>query len=100
MLVIGGTISFDPANTEAAKAAAAAMMAATQQEAGCVHYAFSIDVADPSVMHVFEQWESEDALSAHFEAPHMVDFQAAIGGLGISGTDILKYQVSSSGPVR
>lgn len=100
MLVIAGTFTFDATQTEAAKAAAATMMAATHEEEGCIEYAFSIDVADPSVMHVFEAWESEEHLQAHFQTPHMAEFGAALANFGITGRDILKYQIASTGPVR
>ena len=30
----------------------------------------------------------------------MAEFGAAMGGLGVTGSDVLKYQISSSGPLR
>lgn len=99
MLIVAGTITFDPANTEAAKAAASKMMAATMEEPGCQDYVFSIDMSDGASIRVFEIWDSDEDLQAHFQTPHMAEFGAAIGGLGISGRDIVKYQVSSSEPL-
>ena len=100
MLIIAGTITFDPANTEKAKEAAAAVMAATREEPGNIAYAFSIDMADPSVIHVYEAWESQEALDAHFQTPHVAAFSAIVPELGFTGMDLLKHEVASSGPVR
>lgn len=99
MLIVAGTITFDPAETDAARAAASRMMAATMEEPGCRDYVFSIDVSDPAGMRIFEVWDSEEDLQAHFRMPHMAEFRAAIADLGISGRDIVKYQVSSSEPM-
>ena len=100
MLIIGGTIRLDPAKHEEAIAAASEMMDATRKEPGCVSYTMSADVQDPSVFHVFEEWESQGALDQHFQAPHMAKFQAAAAGLGIRGMDIQKYEIASKGPLR
>ncbi|MFV2040264.1 MAG: putative quinol monooxygenase, partial [Acidimicrobiales bacterium] len=100
MLIVAGTISFDPSKTEEARAAVSKMMAATHEEAGNIEYVFSIDMTDPGVMRLFEVWESQDALDAHFVAPHMEEFGVAVRELGVTGRDLLKYQVSSTGPVR
>ena len=99
MLIIAGTITFDPVHTETAKAAAAEMMAATLQEDGCQEYAFSIDMADEATIRIFEVWDSEDHLAAHFQTEHMKVYREKIAGIGVSGRDLSKYQVSSSEPL-
>jgi len=100
MLIIAGSITFDPSKTEEAKAAAKAVMAATRQEPGCIDYVFTIDLDDPATIRVFEAWESQEALDAHFATPHVAAFGEAVPALGISGMDMLKHEVASSGPVR
>ena len=99
MLAIAGRIQIDPANVEGATTAAIEMMAETHKEAGCISYTFSADLAEPGVFHIFEEWESQDALDFHFETPHMAKFQCLIGGLGVKDMKVQKYQVSSVGPV-
>ena len=47
MLVVAGVIGIDPANRDAAVAAALRMMEETQREPGCISYTFSADLADP-----------------------------------------------------
>ena len=100
MLVIAGHIRIDPAKRPLAEDAAREMMQATRREAGCLAYVFSADLGDPGLFHLFEEWESQAALEAHFASPHMAAFQAAVGGLGVKRVAIQRYEVSSVGPVR
>ena len=99
MLVIAGTISLDPAHRDAAIEAAKEMMAATLEEPGCISYAFSADLADPGEFRIFEEWQDQAALDAHFQMPHMASFQAKMGGFGIRGMDVKRYEVASVGPL-
>ncbi len=53
----------------------------SRKESGCLTYAFSVDINDPTIMRIYERWESMEALEAHFKAPHMAVFQKALGGI-------------------
>jgi quinol monooxygenase YgiN len=99
MLVIAGHIRIDPAKREVAVAAADDVMEATRREKGCLAYTFSADLHDEGLIHLFEEWDSQEALDAHFKAPHMATFQAAIPGLGVKEMKIRRYEVSSAGPL-
>lgn len=100
MLIVAGEIEIDPARREEAIAAAREMMEATRREAGCLAYAFSADLADSGRFRIFEEWESQAALDAHFATPHMAAFQGRVAGLGVRGMRIRKYEVASVGPLR
>ena len=100
MLVIAGVITLDAAKREQAIAAASVMMSETRKEAGCISYAFSADLEDPGSFRIFEEWESQDALDAHFATPHMATFQCNVGGLGVTEMAVQKYQIASVGPIR
>jgi quinol monooxygenase YgiN len=100
MLVIAGEIEIDPARRESAVTAALRMAEATRKEAGCTQYVFSGDLSDPGCFRIFEEWESQAALDAHFASPHMAAFQTAIAGLGVRSMTIRRYEVSSFGPLR
>ena len=100
MLVIAGHIRLDPSKREAAIAAAKVLMQATRKEEGCAAYVFSADFEDEGIFRIFEQLESQEALDAHFEAPHMADFQKAVPGFGIKEMSVQRYEVSSVGPLR
>ena len=100
MIVIAGEIEIDPAKRDAGVAAALRVMEATRQEAGCISYTFSGDLVEAGRFRIFEEWESQAVLEAHFKTPHMAAFQAAIGGLGVKRVAIQRYEVSSVGPLR
>lgn len=100
MIVIAGQVVIDPQNRAKAEAAAREMMAETRREKGCISYTFSADLEQPGAFRIFEEWESEEALRAHFATPHMARFQQAVGGLGVREMKVQRYEVSKVGPVR
>jgi quinol monooxygenase YgiN len=99
MIIIAGSLTIDPAQSDTIRAAAATMMAETHKEPSCQEYVFSISVADPSKVQIFEIWDSAEALEAHFAAPHMAAFGQAIAEVNISGRDLVRYEVASSAPM-
>ena len=100
MLIVAGTVTIDPAAKKEAEAAAIEIMRDTRKEAGNISYTFSNDLEDPAVFHIYEQWESQAALEAHFKMPHMATFQKRLGELGVVDVSVKKYEISSVGPVR
>ncbi len=100
MLVIAGHIRLDPTKREAVIAAARDVMRDTRRETGCISYTLSSDVEDEGLFHIFEEWESPEALGAHFKAPHMARFQAAAAGFGIKEMKLQRYEIASVGPMR
>jgi quinol monooxygenase YgiN len=100
MIVIAGQVVLDPSQREKAEAAAREMMAETRREKGCISYTFSADLERAGCFRIFEEWESDEALRAHFAAPHMARFQQAVGGLGVREMKVQHYEVSKVGPVR
>jgi quinol monooxygenase YgiN len=99
MLIVAGSISVDPADVEALSAAAVEMMKATHEEPGCIQYVFSVSMADPGEVEIFEVWESAEDLEAHFAMPHMAAFQAALGDVTITGRNLNRYEVASHEPM-
>ena len=99
MLIVAGTISIDPADIELLQGAATTMMAATLEEPGCIEYVFSVSVADPGTVQVFEIWESAEDLEKHFEMPHMATFRETLGQVTITGRDLYRYEVASREPM-
>jgi quinol monooxygenase YgiN len=99
MIVIAGSLTIDPAQRDAAVAASTEMMAATLQEPGCRAYQFSFAMDDPAKVCIFEQWDDQAALDAHFAAPHMAAFGAKAAGFIVGRGDFTKYEIASSGPL-
>jgi len=100
MIVIAGHVALDPGKREAAVTAAREMMAETRKEKGCISYTFSADLDEPGRFRIFEEWESDEALRAHFASPHMARFQKAVGGLGVREMAVQRYEVAKVGPLR
>ena len=100
MIIIAGTISIDPSKADQALADAVEMMKATHQEQGNLAYVFSLDPLVPGQIQLFEKWESEEALAAHSASAHMAEFRPKMGGWGVTGADIKKYEIASEGPLR
>jgi quinol monooxygenase YgiN len=99
MIVIAGHVALDPVQREKAVAAASEMMRETRKERGCISYTFSADLEEPGRFLLFEEWESDDALRAHFAAPHMARFRQAVGGLGVREMKVQRYEVAKVGPL-
>lgn len=99
MLIVAGAITLDPAKRDEADAAFEKMRTATLEEPGCIEYQAYSGRNDPGTVFMFEKWQDQAALDAHFASPHMAEFGAALGGLGVTGMDVKKYEVSSEGGV-
>ena len=99
MLVIAGHVKIDPAKLDEATPAAVEMMQETHKEPGCISYSFSAALDEPGTIRIFEEWESQGALDAHFKAPHMAKFQQAMGGFGVKEMVVHRYEVASKGPL-
>jgi quinol monooxygenase YgiN len=99
MLIVLAKAQVGEGAMEPAKAAIADMVAASNAEEGCIAYAFTQDVLDPSVLHIVEKWQDEAALAAHFATPHMAAFGAAIAGLDFQVVEALKFHADEGLPV-
>jgi quinol monooxygenase YgiN len=95
MLIVAGKVPVKPDRRAEAVAAALKMAKATQAEAGCKSYAFYSDLADPNTILIFEEWENEAALTAHFQTPHMAEFNAVIGQFIAGPPSINRYEVGA-----
>ena len=58
-------------------AAARRMIDATRAEEGCIRYDLMQDIDNPARVTFVEEWQSREALAAHFEAAHMTEWRAA-----------------------
>jgi quinol monooxygenase YgiN len=99
-IVIRGVLPIRPDRREEAIAAFIAVSEASEQEDGCVAYRISEDVREPNRFLISEHWDDADALLGHFSTPHMAAFSAAIGDLLAGAPEVLKYDVSSFGPLN
>ncbi|MEO0493140.1 MAG: putative quinol monooxygenase [Actinomycetota bacterium] len=99
MLIIAGTITLDPAQIDDAMALAIPFCELVRAEPGCVDYLFTPNPANAGELRLFEIWESEADLEAHFTTPHMAEWQQAVGAMTLTGRDIVRYEVNASAPL-
>ena len=94
MILISGCFRFAPENRAAALAAALAMAVETRKEAGCITYGFFADVEDENTFRIFEEWQSQAHLDAHFRTAHIAQFRETVGALDPLERDVSRYVVA------
>ena len=86
MIIIAGTIEF--ASQEARDGALAKAVpyqeATRADEAGCIAYSFAPDSGSPTTVQVFELWEDEATLAAHFEHPNFIAMGEVLRSTAVS----------------
>ncbi len=95
MIIIAGTITFNPDLRDAAIAAVTELETITRQEPGNLDYGFWESHSDPGVFLVFERWEDEAAIQTHSNSEHMAAFLGKAGEIGITGASIDRFDVSA-----
>ncbi len=93
MLIVSGEIVVAEGAIDQVRDALRTMEEQTRKEPGCLTYAFSVDINTPTMVRIFERWESMDALRAHFKMPHMAVFGAAVGKIQPRSVDVKAYEI-------
>ncbi len=99
MIVIAGQARVLAAAREEAIQAGSAMAATSRAEPGCLEYRFAIDIDDPLVVRIFEQWESSQALEAHFATAHFAAFSEVILRSVDGAPEFTRFEIASAGPL-
>jgi quinol monooxygenase YgiN len=101
MIIIAGTIDLaDPSRIDECMELANPLQRATrEEEPGCLAYVFAPDPLTPGRIAVYELWEDEASLAAHFQHPNYKATRKALGTVGISRFDVHKYRVDLKEPV-
>ena len=94
MIIVTGMARFGAGEIERLKDVLAANIAATRAEDGCLAYAYAVDLGDPNLLHISEQWRDEAAVNAHMTAPHMGTLMAALGSAKIEALSVKAYEAS------
>ena len=66
-----------------------AMEIATADEPGCLYYELNVDRSDPFIFYFREGWESQEALDAHDQTPHVRAIRADEARLTKNGIDVI-----------
>jgi quinol monooxygenase YgiN len=102
MIIIAGTIDFASAEAREAclKVAVPFQESTRTTEPGCLAYSFAPDSGSPTRVQVFELWEDESSLAAHFEHPNFIAMGQALRDFERVGASTAKYRCDLSEPVR
>ena len=94
MLIVVAALQGKPEKREALAAALAQAAAASRGDAGCLSYAFHVDLEDPDRFVSVETWEDQASLDAHFQAPHLAELFGVLGDALAGPPDIKTYAVA------
>ena len=67
-------------------------------EPGCTRYTFAATLADPSRFVLVSEWDSQEALDAHYRSEEFADFRFGLDGLLARPSELTVY--SGQGAVR
>jgi quinol monooxygenase YgiN len=100
-IIIAGTIDFadDAARTEALRVGAPLQQKTRDEEPGCHAYVFAPDPCVSGRLCVYELWEDEASLAAHFRHANYLNMRTALGAIGLKGANNNKYRVDLTEPV-
>lgn len=97
MIVIAGHLSLKADKTESAAVALAELVSATRAESGCIEYAMGFDLVDPTLVRIFEVWESDDALANHAGSSHVDQWRKEAPSMMAGPISLMRYVVESAG---
>ena len=85
---------------EGRRAELVALLAASERrsisEPGCRRYTFAATLADPDVFLLVTEWDSQEALDAHYESEAFAEFQFALDGLLARPSEMTVYPITAS----
>ena len=101
MIIIAGTIDLaDPGRMQEVLEKARPLQQATRDdEPGCRAYVFSEDPCVPGRVAVYELWDDEASLAAHFKHENYFNMGGMLNDVGIKGADNNKYRCDYKEPV-
>ncbi len=84
---------------EAVRLTTPVQMKTRNEEAGCHAYCFAADPCVPTRIQVYELWEDEASLAAHFVHPNYDQMRKLLGSFGITAAWNRMYEVGRNEPV-
>ncbi len=101
MIIIAGTIDFkDREHRDLAVEKSQPLQQATRDdEPGCQAYCFAPDPCVDNRVQVYELWDDQASLAAHFDHPNYHNMRIMLGENGLTGADNSKYRCDLSEPV-
>jgi len=93
--VVKGVIPIDPESRDKAKELLGDVAEKSRSEAGIIDYRVSVDVSDPNLFRVFEQYEDDAAFETHMQTDHIDEFMTQLPDLLAGEVDATRFDVES-----
>jgi quinol monooxygenase YgiN len=94
-VLVSGTAKLYPEAVAKATDAIRAMQEEARKEPGCIVFLWGFAVEDPNLIHIYEVWENDTALSLHLEAEHVKCFKEVVPDIFIEDPKVHKAILSS-----
>jgi quinol monooxygenase YgiN len=91
MIIVSGIMAVGPSSHDRMVELARTVSTESLKEPGCRAYGLW---ADPDVrgrFRIFEEWDSQEALTEHFGTPHFAAFGSNLGELELASMDVHRY---------
>jgi len=98
VLVIAGSIRIDPSRRDELIETAIEVAHELRKQVGCSYVAISADLEDRGLLHLFQKWDSQAALTANISSARIYAIRNQVGKLGIREMSLLKYEVAAIDP--
>jgi len=101
MIIISATLDFatQAHRDRAVEDSAPVQQATRDEEPGCQAYCFAADPCVPTRIQVYELWDDEPTLVAHFKHQNYEDMKTVLNRQGIVDTANQMYLISAHEPV-
>jgi quinol monooxygenase YgiN len=91
VIIVSGIMTVEPTSHDRMVELARTVAAESLTEPGCRAYGLWADPDVPGRFRIFEEWASQEALTAHFATPHFAAFGAALGEANLVEMDVHRY---------
>jgi quinol monooxygenase YgiN len=96
MVVVVGRVRTDEGRRAELIRIGQAVASTSREEPGCISYQVCQDTEDEDAFVFVEEWESEEALEAHFGTSHIATFMSAIRETIVGQPEVKFHTVARS----
>lgn len=96
MIIVSGAMQLNPDHVGQALGHVRPLLAATRSEPGNREYGFWLDPDVPGSIHLYEEWETQEAIDAHNASPHLAAFMEVMATLEITSASITQFEITSA----
>ena len=94
MIVVVGALRLSESGLQRVSEAAREVVRETRGEPGCIAYDFAVDLAEPGLIRIYEEWESREALARHGQTAHIARWREALAELDQTDLDLKLVEVA------